>query len=111
MASEKKYIELEVAKETILNYIGEQTVSKYPSSELCRASRMGAEGAMYELEYAPTADVVEVRHGRWVHTDYAMHWHGKDECSECTYHTSDRDDLSHLKYCPNCGARMDGDAE
>lgn len=61
MASEKKYIELEVAKETILNYIGEQTVSKYPSSELCRASRMGAEGAMYELEYAPTADVVETK--------------------------------------------------
>lgn len=58
-----------------------------------------------------SADVAEVRHGRWVHTDYAMHWHGKDECSECTYHTSDRDDLSHLKYCPNCGARMDGDAE
>lgn len=62
-----------------------------------------------EIEYAPTADVVEVRHGKWVHTDYAMHWLGKDECSECTYHTSDRDDLSHLKFCPNCGARMDGD--
>ena len=63
------------------------------------------------MKDAPEADVVEVRHGRWVHTDYAMHWHGKDECSECTYHTSDRDDLSHLKYCPNCGARMDGDED
>lgn len=63
------------------------------------------------LEKQPTADVAEVRHGEWVHTDYAMHWLGKDECSECTYHTSDRDDLSHLKYCPNCGARMDGDED
>ena len=62
-----------------------------------------------ELEYAPTADVAEVRHGKWVHTDYAMHWLGKDECSECTYHTFDRDDLSHFNFCPNCGARMDGD--
>lgn len=111
MASEKKYIELEVAKETILNYIGEQTVSKYPSSELCRASRMGAEGAMNELDYAPTADVAEVRHGKWVHTDYAMHWLGKDECSACTYHTFDRDDLSHFNFCPNCGAIMNGDED
>ena len=64
-----------------------------------------------ELLDSTTADVVEVRHGKWVHTDYAMHWLGKDECSECTYHTSDRDDLSHFNFCPNCGARMDGDAE
>lgn len=59
---------------------------------------------IYEI---PTADVAEVRHGKWVHTDYAMHWLGKDECSECTYHTSDRDDLSHFNFCPNCGAKMD----
>ena len=56
----------------------------------------------------PTADVAEVKHGEWVHTDKAKHWTGKDECSECTYHTWDRDDLSHLNYCPNCGAKMDG---
>ena len=55
----------------------------------------------------PTADVVEVRHGRWIHTGYAMHWHGKDECSECTYHTFGRDDLSHFNFCPQCGAKMD----
>ena len=55
-----------------------------------------------------TADVEEVKHGKWVHTDKARHWTGKDECSECTYHSYDRDDLSHLNYCPNCGAKMDG---
>ena len=54
------------------------------------------------------ADVATVRHGRWVHTDYALHWAAKDECSECTYHDLDRDDLSHYNYCPNCGAKMDG---
>lgn len=69
------------------------------------------EYCVQQINEAPTADVAEVRHGKWVHTDYAMHWLGKDECSECTYHTSDRDDLSHLKYCPNCGARMDGDED
>ena len=52
-------------------------------------------------------DVAPVRHGRWVHTDLASHWLGKDECSECTYHKKDRSDLSHNNYCPYCGAKMD----
>jgi hypothetical protein len=52
--------------------------------------------------------VVPVVHGRWVHTDLASHWYGKDECSACTYHENDRSDLSHFNYCPNCGAKMDG---
>ena len=58
-------------------------------------------------EYTPSADVAPVRHGRWVHTDLASHWLGKDECSECTYHKKDRSDLSHNNYCPYCGAKMD----
>ena len=112
MASEKKYIELEVAKETILNYIGEQTVSKYPSSELCRASRMGAEGAMYELEYAPTADVAEVRHGTWEDRPNPQ-WKAYDirHCSKCGWNIPKNNlrkkDLN-WNYCPHCGAKMDG---
>ena len=57
----------------------------------------------------PADDVAPVRHGKWIHTDLAAHWYGKDECSECTYHEHDRRDLSHFNYCPNCGAKMDGD--
>ena len=53
-------------------------------------------------------EISRVRHGRWIHTDLAAHWLGKDECSECTYHEKDRSDLSHFNYCPNCGAKMDG---
>ena len=60
------------------------------------------------LNQFPAADVEPVRHGRWIHTDMANRWFGKDECSECTYHESDRSDLSHLNYCPNCGADMRG---
>lgn len=56
----------------------------------------------------PTIEAEPVRHGRWIHTDLAAHWHGKDECSECTYHEKDRSDLSHLNYCPNCGCKMQG---
>lgn len=57
------------------------------------------------ISEVPTIEAEPVRHGRWVHTDFAAHWNGKDECSECTYHEKDRRDLSHLNYCPNCGAK------
>ena len=53
----------------------------------------------------------EVQHGRWiVHTT----WHGMfglvhSECSECKF---DRNgDLSSWKFCPRCGARMDGEVQ
>ena len=75
---------------------------------------MNVNGTLISLEDArntisnfPAADVAPVVHGKWLHTDYALHWTAKDECSECTYHALDRDDLSHYNYCPNCGAKMD----
>lgn len=64
-----------------------------------------------EIELAPAADVVEVRHEAWVHSDMAAHWCGKDKCSGCHYRTYDGLDLSHFNYCPNCGAKMDGKGE
>lgn len=59
------------------------------------------------LDSFPTIEAEPVRHGRWVHTDKALSWHGKDECGECGYHTADRLDLSYFNFCPNCGAKMD----
>ena len=47
-----------------MEYACNQTVSKYASSEVCKAVRNGAEGAMNELDYltpvpvAPIADTV-----------------------------------------------------
>lgn len=59
-----------------------------------------------DVESIPTADVEPVRHGRWIATNDE----NKKRCSEC--------DIIHLiaqyphgkaNYCPNCGAKMDGD--
>lgn len=61
---------------------------------------------MKVIEDAPLIEAEPVRYGRWIHTDLAAHWHGKDKCSECTYHEKDRSDLSHLNFCPNCGCKM-----
>ena len=59
------------------------------------------------LQMTPTADVQEVRHGRWISNELGGYkW--AYYCSECSwvdgYPFNDRH-----KYCPHCGARMDGD--
>ena len=55
----------------------------------------------------PTADVAEVRHGRWhdVYMSSASSFVGT--CSICGV-SNDIPPVSLAKYCPNCGAKMDG---
>lgn len=59
-----------------------------------------------ELEDFPAADVAPVRHGRWALNKK----YGDYECSECGQGDVKAMDFTNLKmrYCPNCGARMDG---
>ena len=73
---------------------------------LNKRERRAVQGA---LLVSPTIEAEPVRHGEWF-SRYARHWKGRDECSECGYHEKDHRDLSHMKYCPNCGAKMDGDS-
>ena len=55
------------------------------------------------------ADVVPVRHGRWIHP----HWRNSvsaADCSECgaeAHHIEYRGVQKYYKICPSCGARMD----
>lgn len=58
------------------------------------------------LRAIPTADVAPVRHGRWALNKK----YGDYECSECGQGDVKAMDFTNLKmrYCPNCGARMDG---
>lgn len=62
----------------------------------------------------PAADVVPVRHGRWIRP----HWKNSNyccDCSECGGEAMHRDyqwDKNGIyPICPNCGARMDGGAD
>ncbi|MBS1481554.1 MAG: hypothetical protein HP061_12100 [Christensenellaceae bacterium] len=51
------------------------------------------------------ADVAPVRHGEWI--ERAL----RPTCSLCGFSGSLIDaPISPFKYCPNCGAKMDGDA-
>lgn len=63
------------------------------------------------IEEQPTIEP-EVRHGRWIPTEYDSYSDGspvwdKYECSECgREHSGEEDTLT--AFCPDCGARMDG---
>ena len=61
------------------------------------------------VEKAPTIDAVEVVHGRWEQIGYdeAMN---RITCSCCLeYWNIEDNDTETFNYCPNCGAKMDGD--
>lgn len=63
------------------------------------------------VDEQPTADVVPIRRGRWIHDGFDFP-HGNDwiHCSECGKRGINVPaDLSN--YCPNCGALMTEGAE
>ena len=62
------------------------------------------------LDITPTADVAPVRHGRWI--ELAMK--GEYKCSVCGRGSKSENTFQliptvYWNYCPNCGARMDGE--
>ena len=54
-------------------------------------------------DFIPTIDVVPVVHGEWI--EYSCD-PNIITCSECDWGTSPEE--KGFKFCPNCGAKMDG---
>ena len=82
------------------------------NNECCEEPCEPGECFIYDaLANAPTVDAVEVVHGEWstIEDDYcgmvALH------CSVCNNEWWFEEDapIKHYHYCPNCGAKMDGD--
>ena len=69
--------------------------------------------------FVNAADVVEVRHGKWIRPNVPNTRSYKWQCSECGQiaywlHYGNRGNkniICKFGYCPNCGAKMDGDTE
>lgn len=67
------------------------------------------------LIQAPSADVVEVRHGEWEYRQLDEYKYYEVTCSCCgakywgNYDAYNEPD--EFYYCPNCGAKMDGESE
>ena len=110
-----EYIEREAAIDAIMK------VYVRTAGYKARERVFGAKEAVHRL---PVADVAPVVHGVWipVHESEISGWNpevagidpiGGYICSACKneaiYDCNDKFVLS--DYCPNCGARMDGDAE
>ena len=68
-----------------------------------------------EISGLPAADVAEVVHGEWLRADDDWNSLTTIQCSLCSeewcFETDDDVSLLNYKYCPNCGAKMDGAAE
>lgn len=104
-----RYIDADEATEKIKTYC--EGCNSY------RGVRCGAcqvADAIDIIEESPTIEAVPVRHGRWIVKDnpnwraYSIH-----ECSLCGYYVHDtklakRDTM---RYCQNCGAKMDEEVE
>lgn len=59
----------------------------------------------------PLADVVEVKHGKWVDKPTGSYGRMQSWCSACGKHSGigGIESNRHKPYCPNCGAKMDGE--
>lgn len=75
----------------------------YP--EVQDAVKEAAREDFIALAKAPAVDAAPVVHGRW--TYFNCVGEGRYQCSECLHWVDAGTDRN---YCPNCGARMDGEA-
>lgn len=64
------------------------------------------------VDRLPAADVAPVRHGRWTESEDEYYYLSIAACSECheewCFETEEDVELLNYRYCPNCGAKMDG---
>ncbi len=95
-----EYIEKEAAFNAVL-----KLVPKVDGDGYCWVIRGDVAMA---VDSVPAADVVPVRHGRWMlktfddgYGEYQLY-----ECDQCGAHTAQKC----RNFCHNCGAKMDGEA-
>lgn len=111
-----EYIEREAVKSAIY-----EIMDKYDSYDKCDSKAVTAlQCADDAIDLIPAADVVPVRHGRWVEVEvkelaYYKMMIASMRCDQCeryhneVYHYGNPTEMA--KYCGFCGARMDGDEE
>ncbi len=72
-------------------------------TQVSESSKDEIRDVIKRIDNAPTADVAPVVHARWV---YERTYQGmKYVCSEC----GEIPECFEPNYCPNCGAKMDGE--
>ena len=102
----KEYIESEALREDVKNHFKKLIDEGYVYDEIFDSN---AEISRI-IDEQPTADVAEVKHGKWIFINQAKSYfdgpYGDiSECSLCG-HKVDVSETNY-NYCPNCGAKMD----
>ena len=77
-------------------------------SDFLKGYLNGIEGLANGLAELPAVDAVEVKHGRWEPRTDAIGFVRCSVCHDCNIY-DDWADGKKWNYCPNCGAKMDGD--
>ena len=90
----KGYIDREVAFDMITDLAGMAT-TKAAYAAIWKSAK--------ELNKIPAADVAPIKHGKWIYDCWC-----EFKCSECGEHSNSKPYKGKEKYCPNCGAKMDG---
>jgi rubrerythrin len=107
MANEKRLIDANALEKDIRAYA--DNIAYYGRIEYAN----GVANAVGLVYAAPTVDAVEVVHGRWAEKikdeRFGEEWDeiALYECSVCK--SEFVEGMGAWRYCPNCGAKMDGD--
>lgn len=98
----KEYIEREAVKDEILSWAVFINHPKFLSKE----------DTLHCIDSLPAADVAPVRHGQWI--EYDGDDAGFHFCSECKGQAFNYEENGEVievlsRWCPHCGALMDGE--
>lgn len=105
--------ELAERRQSVGEYIEREALEKYIEKGLNNPDKAKAFGhdaieILTELHHMPAADVVPVRHGRWIFEPETLSTRAGYRCSSCCGPLWFSPDVSQaFDYCPNCGAKMD----
>ena len=100
MANEKRLIDANA----LLDEVSEMYINHFADSSY-QFIHDFVKGMCKRVQKAPTIDAVEVVHGRWVFENNPyMRDSWLYRCTACDARSGDNS-----PYCPNCGAKMDGD--
>lgn len=91
---------------TMDEYIKREDAIKAIENDLPEQVRYSREDAADCIRYMDAADVAPVRHGRWIEQEQYTFGVMYD-CSICNNRILDNGHS--WNYCPNCGAKMDGE--
>lgn len=95
----------EIQESAWYNY-GKEPNRDFPFTHLAYTVRKETVEIVRDLciKQEPTVDAEPVRHGRWAH-----HKGGYSDHYECTVCGEGIVLTARFRYCPNCGAKMEGD--